>query len=70
MNPPEKKFTALEILYRDGANYKTWQTYILEGELTLEQLAPYLEMDNRFIGQDVGIENLMLGGPGMAGGLR
>lgn len=58
-NAPEKKFTAIEIVYRDAANYKTWQTYIVEGELTLEQLAPYLEVDNRFIGLDVGIEDLM-----------
>jgi hypothetical protein len=42
MNSAGKNFTALEILYRDG-------TYVLEGELTLDQLAPYLELDNRFI---------------------
>jgi hypothetical protein len=61
-NSPEEKFTTIEVLYRDAGNYKTWQTYILEGELTLERLAPYLEVDNRFIGQDVGIEDLMFRG--------
>jgi hypothetical protein len=59
-NTSEKKFTAIEVLYRDAGNYKTWQTYVLEGEVTLERFAPYLEVDNLFIGQDVGIENLML----------
>ena len=70
MNSPGKNFTTLKIVYRDASNYETWQTYVLEGKLTLEQFTPYLEVDNRFIGQDVGIENLMLGGPGMAAGLR
>jgi hypothetical protein len=59
MNSPEKKFTAIEVLYRDAGNYKTWQTYIVEGEVTLERFAPYLEVDSLFIGQDVGIKNLM-----------
>jgi hypothetical protein len=61
MNSSEKIFTAIVILYRDATDYTTWQTYILEGKLTLEQFTPYLEVDNRFIGQDVGIGNLMLG---------
>ena len=30
-----------------------------EDELTLEQFTPYLEVDNRFIGQDVGLEDLV-----------
>ena len=57
---PEKKYTNLDIFYRDAGNWKTWQTYVVEGQIIYEQLQPYLESDSRFIGQDVEIENLML----------
>jgi hypothetical protein len=58
-NAPEKKYTNIEVLYRDAGNWKTWQTYAVEGQITYEELEPYLESDSLFIGKDVGIEDLM-----------
>jgi hypothetical protein len=57
---PEKKYTNIDVLYRDAGNWKTWQTYVVEGQIIYEELEPYLESDARFIGKDVGIEDLML----------
>jgi hypothetical protein len=55
----EKLYTKVDVLYRDAGNWKQSESYIVENKLTLEQLAPYLESDSRFIGSDVGIEDLM-----------
>ena len=39
----------IALFYRDAGNWKTWQTYVVEGQITFEELEPHLESDSRFI---------------------
>jgi hypothetical protein len=45
--------------YRDAGNWKTWQTYVVEGELIYGEIEPYLESKEFFIGKDVQMEDLV-----------
>lgn len=50
--------TKIEYLYRDGSNYKKWQTVIVSGALTKEQVKTILDCRNEelyFIPSQVGL---------------
>jgi hypothetical protein len=55
------KNTALEYMYRDGANYKQHERIVLQGALTPEQVTAIracLEDGEYFIAAQVGLEDL------------
>jgi hypothetical protein len=50
--------TEITYLYRDADNYKQGNTVVVQGELTFEQIEPYLEEGCYFIAGQVGLEDL------------
>jgi antirestriction protein ArdC len=52
------QFTAIDHLYRDAGNYKQFESYVVEGELSFSQLEPYLKDGAYFVGKDVQMEDL------------
>ena len=50
--------TKITYKYRDAGNYKTWGEEVIEGTLTLNQLAPYLIDTEFFIPRDIGLPDL------------
>jgi antirestriction protein ArdC len=52
------QFTAIDVLYRDAGNYKQFESYVVEGELSFSQLEPYLKDGAYFVGRDVQMEDL------------
>lgn len=50
--------TYIEYLYRDGENNKVQTRIVLPGELTLEEIKPFLDMGMYFIPYQVGLEDL------------
>ena len=53
--------TAISYMYRDGSNYKRHGQHVVEGELTLEQIQPFLDGDGMdFIAHQVGLPALQL----------
>ena len=50
--------TKLEYMYRDAENYKTYEDCILEGELSIKDLAPYLFLGDFFVPSEVGLKDL------------
>jgi hypothetical protein len=53
-----RQFSAIDVLYRDAGNYKQFESYIVEGELSFSQLEPYLKDGAYFVGRDVQMEDL------------
>ena len=53
-----KQYSAVDVLYRDSGNYKQFETYIVEGELSYDDLNPHL-IDGCFVGKDVQMEDLV-----------
>ena len=53
------QFCAIDVLYRDAGNYKQFESYIVEGELSFSQLQPYLVDGIYFVGKDVEMEDLV-----------
>jgi antirestriction protein ArdC len=53
------QFSAIDVLYRDCGNYKQFESYVVEGELTFSQLEPYLKDGSYFLGRDVQMEDLV-----------
>lgn len=51
-------FTAIDVIYRDAANYKQFESYVVEGELRFRDLEPYLKEGAWFVGTDVQMEDL------------
>lgn len=56
---PSAAFTAIDVIYRDAANYKQFESYVVEGELRFRDLEPYLKDGVYFVGTDVQMENLV-----------
>lgn len=52
-------YSAIDVLYRDSSNYKQFESYVVEGELTRLQLEPYLKDGSYFLGKDVQMEDLV-----------
>jgi antirestriction protein ArdC len=52
-------YSALDVLYRDSGNYKQFESYVVEGELTRSKLEPYLKDGSYFLGKDVQMEDLV-----------
>jgi len=50
--------TKFEYMYRDSENYKTHEYCILEGELSIKDLSPYLCSGDFFIPSEVGLKDL------------
>lgn len=50
--------TKITYKYTDAGNYKTWGEEVIKGELTLNQLTPYLIDTEFFIPKDIGLPNL------------
>lgn len=50
--------TYIEYLYRDEENNKVWKSIVLPGQMTLEQIEPYLDDGKYFIPHQVGLEDL------------
>lgn len=57
-SPEPTTFTALDVIYRDVANYKQFEGYVVEGDLSFQDLEPYLEDGVHFVGKDVQMEDL------------
>jgi antirestriction protein ArdC len=55
----EKQYTAVDVLYRDSGNYKQFETYIVEGNLSYDDLKPHLSQGTYFVGKDVQMEDLV-----------
>ena len=55
----DKQYTAVDVLYRDSGNYKQFETYIVEGNLSFEDLKPHLSQGAYFVGKDVQMEDLV-----------
>ncbi len=53
-----KMNTKIIYKYTDAGNYKTWGEEVIKGELTLNQLTPYLIDTEFFIPQDIGLPDL------------
>ena len=53
------QFSAIDVVYRDAGNYKQFESYVVEGELTFSQLEPYLVDRVYFVGRDVQMEDLV-----------
>jgi antirestriction protein ArdC len=53
------QYSAIDVLYRDAGNYKQFESYVVEGELTRSQLEPYLKDGAYFLGKDVQMEDLV-----------
>ena len=56
--PEATQYTSVDVLYRDSGNYKQFETYIVEGELSYDDLKPHL-CDGCFVGKDVEMEDLV-----------
>ena len=56
--------TEFHYTYRDASNYKAYNTVVLSGELTFEQLRPFLDDGENFIPYDVGLDELQEELPG------
>ncbi len=50
--------TLFQYQYRDAQNYKVWNEVILSGEITIEDLNPYLYEESFFVPSEVGLEDL------------
>ena len=50
--------TIFSYLYRDASNYKLFHEEIIHGELTLEQIQPYLDQNLYFIPAVIGMKAL------------
>ena len=50
--------TKITYKYTDAGNYKTWGEEVIKGELTLNQLTPYLIDTEFFIPKDIGLPDL------------
>ncbi|MFM7131971.1 MAG: hypothetical protein ACKO0V_21695, partial [bacterium] len=48
----------LSYLYRDASNYILFHEEIIEGELTIEQINPYLDQQIYFIPSKLGLKTL------------
>lgn len=57
-SPEPAAFTAIDVIYRDGANYKQFESYVVQGTLTFEDLEPFLREGIHFVGRDVQMEDL------------
>ncbi len=55
----EKQYTAVDVLYRDSGNYKQFETYIVEGNLSYDDIKPHLSDGVYFVGKDVELEDLV-----------
>ena len=55
----EKQYTAVDVLYRDSGNYKQFETYIVEGNLSYDDIKPHLSDGVYFVGKDVEMEDLV-----------
>jgi len=54
--------TIVEYMYRDGSNYKTYETVVYEGELTEAEKVlvwAFLSEENLFLPEQVGMESLL-----------
>ena len=51
--------TELDYMYRDGSNYKFHSSIILEGNLSIEDLDPYLHESEYFLPSLVGLQVLV-----------
>ena len=52
------KNSKIYYLYRDAANYKTFNDAVVSGSVTLEELSPYFHDHQFFIPSEVGLEDL------------
>lgn len=52
--------TEIHYMYRDASNYKRGKRVVVAGELTFEQLRPFLSDGCNFIAGDVGLDDLQL----------
>ncbi len=50
--------TIFSYLYRDASNYKLYHEEIIQGELTFEQIQPYLDQSLYFIPSVIGLKAL------------
>ena len=50
--------TRIEYLYRDDGNYKKYYSFVLNGEIMLEQLTQYLHEGSYFIPSQIGLPDL------------
>lgn len=50
--------TIFSYLYRDASNYKLYHEEIIQGELTFEQIQPYLDQNLYFIPAMIGMKAL------------
>lgn len=50
--------TRISYLYRDGDNYKQSHEVVVSGELTLEQIQPFLLDGENFIASQVGLQDI------------
>ncbi|MEP3439781.1 MAG: hypothetical protein ABJN75_23770 [Hoeflea sp.] len=51
--------TRVHYMYRDASNWKFWGAAIVDGELSLEQLQPYLFDNDFFVPHEVGLDHLL-----------
>lgn len=51
--------TRFHYMYRDASNWKCWGTAVIDGELSLEQLQPYLFDNDFFVPHEVGLDHLL-----------
>lgn len=50
--------TRITYLYRDASNYKFWGTFVVDGQITQDDVEPYLFDHTCFVPQMVGLEGL------------
>lgn len=51
--------TKIKYMYRDGSNYKFLGEFVVEGKLSLDDIAEYLHDSEFFIPHEVGLEHLL-----------
>ncbi|MBN2803897.1 MAG: hypothetical protein JXR91_12465 [Deltaproteobacteria bacterium] len=50
--------TKITYLYRDAGNYKNWNEVIIAGQITTEQITPYLLDGRCFIANETGLKDM------------
>ena len=59
MNMNETGQTRVHYIYRDASNWKFCGVAVVDGELSLEQLQPYLFDNEFFVPHEVGLNHLL-----------